>query len=267
MSHDLTLSIDQPIEDADGRSTAVQKALCILETVLASDEPATLVEIASASGMPKPSVHRLLNQLEEVGFIRRDLSGKAYLPGPRWVRLASETLVAIGRQPPVREIMRNLVREVTESCNLAILRGTEILYVERVECEWPLRMQLQAGSRVPVHCTSSGKLLIALMEPDRRRRFIETLPFQRFTPNTITDREAFEAECETICQDGISINREEYHLGLIGVAVPVLREDGNAAAALAIHAPIFRMSIDQAQLMVPKLRMAAHRIAVVAGLT
>jgi DNA-binding IclR family transcriptional regulator len=254
-------------EGDEARSTAIQKAFGILEALLRSDEPSTLVDLAAAVAMPKASVHRLLNQMEMVGIVRRDLSGRAYLPGPRWVQLASDTLVAIGRQPPIREIMRALVAKVTESCNLAVLQGSEIVYVERVECEWPLRMQLQAGSRVPVHCTSSGKLLLAMMEAEKRKRFVSSLKLDRYTPNTIVDPNDLLAECEQICKEGISINREEYHRGLIGVAVPVRGAGGNVAAALAIHAPIFRMSIEGARAMIPHLADAAEQIAKEAGLS
>lgn len=266
MKTDAPPTADDQDDGADNRATAVQKAIAILEGVLTSDGPATLVDLSARTGMPKASVHRLLNQLEEVQFVRRDLSGRAYLPGAAWVRLASETLVAIGRQPAVREIMRDLVKVVTESCNLAVMQGTEIVYVERVECEWPLRMQLQAGSRVPLHCTSSGKLLLAMMDPAARQRLVETLKLERYTPNTITDRGVLLEECARIAREGISTNREEYHLGLIGIAVPVLRADGSAAAALAIHAPIFRMSLESAREMVPHLKNAASLIAREAGL-
>jgi DNA-binding IclR family transcriptional regulator len=256
----------QDEENEEARSSAVQKAFGILEALLRSDDPSTLADLSTAVAMPKASVHRLLNQLEAVGIVRRDLVGRAYMPGARWVQLASETLVAIGRQPPVREIMRELVVKVTESCNLAVLQGSEVLYVERVECEWPLRMQLQAGSHVPVHCTSSGKLLLAMMDPDRRRRFVSTLRLDRYTPNTIVDPELLLDECERIRAEGISINSEEYHRGLIGVAVPVRSSQGEVAAALAIHAPIFRMSIEGARAMIPHLQEAAVRIAREAGL-
>ncbi|MGA0532584.1 IclR family transcriptional regulator [Hansschlegelia sp. KR7-227] len=260
-------ALDLDLEDAqDGRNSAIQKAVAIMERLVSSDQPPTLAELAASLGMPKPSVHRLLTQLEDVAFVARDLDGRCYRPGPRWKRLASETLVAVGRQPAIREIMSELVGRVTESCNLAMLQDGEIVYVERVECEWPLRVQLQAGSRVPIHCTSSGKLLVAWMDPARRERFVRSLQLKRHTPNTIVDADQLLEECARIRQDGVSLNREEHHLGLIGVAVPVLRGDGGAAAALAIHAPVFRMSIETARGMVPYLTDAARKIAEEAAL-
>ncbi|NJM35380.1 MAG: hypothetical protein HC850_12480, partial [Rhodomicrobium sp.] len=92
---------------------------------------------------------------------------------------------------------------------------------------------LQAGSRVPIHCTASGKLLLAYLSPVKRRRLLQSLKLEKFTANTITSIDILEAELQGIRKAGLSINREEYHQGLVGVAVPVLRADGQAAAALA----------------------------------
>jgi DNA-binding IclR family transcriptional regulator len=222
--------------------------------------------LAEQLDMPKPSVHRLLSQLEEVGVVSRDLAGKGYTVGPVWLRLAIDALTVRARQPAVRGIMRKLVDQVRESCNLAVLRDHEVLYLERVECDWPLRVQLQAGSRVPIHCTASGKLLLAQMSSRNRRKLLAGLHLQQFTHNTLTDPELLEKECKTIRASGISINKEEYHLGLIGVAVPIRRSDSAVVAALAIHAPSFRMSVETALDYVPLLQEAAAEIASETGL-
>jgi DNA-binding IclR family transcriptional regulator len=255
------------LEPADGgKGSAVQKAMKLMRALLASETALQLSELSEQIALPKPSVHRLLAQLEEIGFVQRDLSGRAFTAGPELLTLAVDALATMARRPPVRDIMRDLVERVRESCNLAILHDNQVLYLERVECDWPLRMQLQAGSRVPIHCTASGKLLLAYLNPLQRRRILLDLHLEKFTKNTITSVGALEAELEEIAATGVSMNQEEYHLGLIGLAVPVLRGDGQAAAALAIHAPVFRMSPEAAREAVPQLRKAATRIAEAAGL-
>lgn len=247
--------------DSDAPRSAVQRALKLIEALVRNSRPQSLTELAEAVGLPKPSVHRLMVQLEEIGIVQRDLGGRGYVVGPMLKRLANDALVAVAHQPPVREIMRALVAEVNESCNLVAMRGTETTYLERVECDWPLRVHFQAGSRVPLHCTAGGKLLLALMEPEKRRRLIQSLTLDRYTANTITDADRLELECARIADSEVAINCEEYTLGVIGVAVPVLREDATPGAALSIHAPVFRMSLKEAQGAVPKLRAAAERIS------
>lgn len=243
------------------KTTAIQKAFRLIQAIAASDEPLQLSDLAQQLDMPKPSVHRLLSQLEEVGVIGRDLAGKGYTVGPTWLRLAVDALAVWARRPAVRGVMRKLVDRVRESCNLGVLHDHEVLYLERVECDWPLRLQLQAGSRVPIHCTASGKLLLAQASSRNRRTLLAGLHLQQYTPNTLTAPELLEAECKAIRASGISINREEYHLGLIGVAVPVRRNDNSVVAALAIHAPSFRMSVEMALKHVPLLQAAASDIA------
>ena len=249
------------LADDDKVGTALQKAVRLLRALVASDTPKQLSDLAEAVAMPRPSVHRLIMQLEDVGMVQRDVSGRGYTVGHSWLWLAIDALGVVARRPPIRDIMRALVERVGESCNLAILVDHEVLYLERVECDWPLRMQLHAGSRVPQHCTASGKLLLAHLSGGQRRRILRSLRLERHTSNTITDPLELDAECGRILRSGISINREEYHLGLIGVAVPVVRRDGKVIAALAIHAPVFRMNVEGARANVNLLQAAAAEIA------
>jgi DNA-binding IclR family transcriptional regulator len=250
----------------EARGSAVQRSFRLMQVLAQADGAVPLADLADQVDLPRPSAHRLLQQMEEVGFVRRDLSGRGYTVGPAWLRLAVEALGAAARRPPIRDLMRQLVDEVKESCNLGIVDDHEVLYLERVECDWPLRMQLSAGSRVPLHCTAAGKLLLAAMPLARRTRLLSMLKLDRHTDNTIVTPEALEAECAAIRERGFSVNAEEYHRGLIGIAVPVRRADGAVVAALSIHAPIFRMSVEEAQRHLPRLRAAAERIALELGL-
>lgn len=257
------------INSAEGlngsQSTTIQKVVRVMQALLTSNESLPLSGLADRLEMPKPTVHRLLRQLEDVGVVRRDLSGKDYSVGPTFLTLAVDALSVRARQPPIRWIMRKLVDHIGESCNLGILQDHEIVYLERVECDWPLRLQLHAGSRVPIHCTASGKLFLAKMSVKSRSTFLNGLQLKRFTDRTITNADSLEQECATIRTVAYSINNEEYHLGLIGLAVPVLRRDGTVVASLAVHAPSFRMSVDIAKTYVPLLRSAAAEIAIEAG--
>lgn len=255
-----------PDDLRDTKTTAIQKAVRLMQAIASADEPPDLADLAEQVEMPKPSVHRLLSQLEDVGFIRRDITGKGYTVGATWLRLSVDALTVQARQPMVRGIMQKLVDVAQESCNLAVLQNQEVLYLERVECDWPLRMQLHAGSRVPIHATASGKLLIAQMSEKNRKALLSGLHLKRFTNNTIVDLDAMEKECAMILANDFSTNREEYHLGLIGVSVPVRRSDGTVVATLSIHAPSFRMSLDKALSYLPLLRESATEIVSEIGL-
>lgn len=258
--------LDKPENFQDSKATAIQKAFRVMQAIANADDTQPLAELAAQVAMPKPTVHRLLLQLEEVGAIRRDLTGKGYVIGAAWMKLAMDALIMRGRQPLIRGIMRKLVDQIQESCNLSVMHDTELLYLERVECDWPLRMQLHAGSRVPLHCTASGKLLMSQMNPKIRERFLAGLKLHKYTSNTITDRKLLEKEFEEIRKNNVAINKEEYHLGVIGVSVPVWRRDDVAVATLSIHAPSFRMSVETALSYVPQLQQSAREVAFEMGL-
>lgn len=251
---------------ADSKSTAIQRAFRIMSAIAAAEKPQQLAELAEQIGVPKPSVHRLLSQLEEIGVVGRDLTGKGYSVGVTWLQLAVDALIVRARQPIVRGIMRKLVDEIKETCNLAVLQDHEVLYLERVECDWPLRVQLRAGSRVPIHATASGKLLMAEMDANSRKKLLTGLNLQKFTNNTIISGAQLESEFQSIRSAGIAINREEFHLGLIGVAVPIRRSDRKVVAALSIHAPSFRMSVETALSYVTLLQETAKEIAIEMGM-
>ena len=165
------------------------KPLGLLETVAAMPHPATLAELAVSVGVPKPTMHRWLGALEAAGLLQRTLDGRRFELAPRASRLAFSIL---GNQPGGtlrREILQQVVQEVGEACNLTVLDGTQVTYLDRVEAEWLLRISFQQGSKVPAYCSASGKLFLALMRPAKRDLLLRLMPLQRLTDNTITEKE------------------------------------------------------------------------------
>jgi len=141
-----------------------------------------------------------------------------------------------------------------------MLRRGEVTYLDRVEADWALRLHLPVGSTIPAHCSASGKLLIASLPADQGAALLATMPLQRFTPHTITDRALLEKELDRILAAGYAVDDEEYVTGVACVAVPV-RVDGDAVAAVAVHAATARLPLQAALDLVPRLTDAAARIA------
>jgi DNA-binding IclR family transcriptional regulator len=160
-------------------------------------------------------------------------------------------------------VLRRLVEEVGESCNITALSGSEVLYLDRVETQAPLRFYLHPGSRVPAHCSASGKLLLAQLTPGQRRRLLDQVPLEPYTPHTITDFEALEREIETVRRDGHAIDNEEFLPGLFCIAVLVPRPGGRSNTCIAIQAPVMRVSRDKARGFLPALQRAAGAIAAI----
>jgi DNA-binding IclR family transcriptional regulator len=236
------------------------RALKLLETVAAAGRDLSLSELSLILGLPKPTVFRLAQRLEHGGYVAREPGRSGFTIGPRLLRLGLDVVRTSGPNAERRAILKALVARLGENCNFTMLSGSEVLNLDRVETHWSLRAHFEPGSRMPLHCTASGKLLLAFQPADRRKRLLETLPLTRETSSTLTSAEALEQECARIARDGYSTENEEYQIGLIAIAVPVLNTSGAVVGGLACHAPTARLSLSQAIKHLPELREAAERI-------
>lgn len=229
----------------------------IVEVVALASEPVSLDGIAAATGIPKPTLHRLINSLVESGALLREAHGKAYSAGERLSAMAVGVMSHSSLRNERRSILRTLVDQIGETCNFTTLDVHDIVYVDRVEAAWPLRVHLQPGSHVPIHCTSSGKLFLAHMSARKRKRLLYGAPLKRFTGKTITDPARLEVELRRIRKTKISTDDEGYFAGLISVAVPVLGRNRRVIGTVAVHAPTARMSLNNALAHVGLLKRAA----------
>jgi IclR family acetate operon transcriptional repressor len=250
-------------DDIDPAATPGLRLLQLLELVASADQPQSLADVVRASGQPKPSVHRMLQQLEHGGLLERGGGdGRRYAVTSRLMRFA-ETVLRSSTSTGMRHaVLRQLVADVGETCNLTALSGAEVIYLDRVETAFPLRLELGPGSRVPLHCSASGKLFLAHLPRVQRDRLLEGLRFDAYTAHTLRTREALEAELEGIRRDGHSVDAEEFIDGLVCVAVPVRDEvHGPVRCAVALQAPAVRMPLSTALQQIDKLRGAAQGIA------
>lgn len=234
----------------------------LLELLARQERPQALPELIELTGWPKPTVHRMLIQLERGGWLAREPDGRHFALAPRLLRLAEASLGNSTLQGVRHTVLRQLVNEVGESCNLTALSGAEVVYLDRVESAFPLRMELRAGTRVPLHCSASGKLFLAWMTTRQREALLQGLDLVRFTANTLGERAALDAELDAIRRDGHAVDAEEFVEGLVCVAVPVFAPGQRAVrCALALQAPAARMSLAQAKAELPALQKAAKALA------
>ena len=182
--------------------------------------------------------------------------------GPKLTNLAFGALSSSMRHDMPHVVLQRLVHTLNETCNIGTLLNGEVIYLDRVEAEhWPLRLHYTIGSRVPLHCSAIGKLFLARATSLRRRRLLQSLELRRFTASTITDSARLDAELRQIRKEQVSFDREEYLVGVICMAVPVIGKNGEMLAALAIQAPEARMNVQMARRHLPALRNAAAKLA------
>lgn len=237
------------------------RALLLLEAVASADAPMSLAQLCDRLEAPKATLLRMLVALERQGYLLREVDEKAYLLGPRANRLGLSLLrneVVLQRS---RLILQTLVRALGETCNLTALDGDSVIYIDRVETHEPLRLHVEPGTHVPLHCTASGKLFLAQMPAERRSAMLKQLALTPQTDRSITDVDLLETELERIRVRGVGIDSEEFVRGMVAVAVPILSAQGDCLAALACHAPTARKSLGDLIEYIPRFQAAAAQLA------
>ena len=254
-------SATQPeIARIDG-DTPTLRLFALLEVIAQKNQLFSLQSLVEETGLPKPTLHRMLQQLESAGMLQRDGDGRHYSTGMRLRRMAEQLLLNNTVHGARHAVLRQLVDEVGESCNLTALSGSEVLYLDRVETPAPLRFYLHPGSRVPAHCSASGKLFLGQMSPSQRKRLLEHTPLEKYTARTLTTFEALDAEVERVSRDGYAFDDEEFLPGLFCLAVLVPNPHGRSNTGIAIQAPVMRLSHDKVLKLLPALQRAAQAIA------
>lgn len=229
----------------------------IAEVIACAAEPVNLEAIAEATGIPKPTLHRFINALVASRVILREPHAKAYSAGDRLSAMAAGVMGHSSLRDERRSILTALVEQIGETCNFTTLDVHDVVYVDRVESAWPLRVHLQPGSHVPIHCTSSGKLFLAHMTAKKRHRLLYGARLKRYTAKTVTDPARLEPELARIRKTRISTDDEGFLAGLVSVAVPVLGRNRRIIGTVAVHAPTARMSLRRALTHVGLLKRAA----------
>lgn len=216
---------------------ALARGLALLECFGPDREEQSLVELARGIGMTRSAAYRLVYTLAELGFLARDPERKTYRLGPRvlnlgFAYLASQELAEIAR--PHLEALRD---RTDCSAHLAVLDGTEIVYIARYADKKALTSRISVGTRFPAHATSMGRAILAQLPADEVRRRFSGRTLARFTAATPTTLKALLATLEEDRARGYILSRSNFEAGIASVAAPLLDADGNVVAAINISTP------------------------------
>lgn len=237
------------------------RLLSVLEALATSERSLTVAELGHAIGVSRPQAHRIVATLEREGVLARHPRSGRLIFGLRLTR-AVLRIVSLSPLPPLwRPILQSLVDQVGETCNLLAFPAATPTYLDRVEARWPLSVRFRVGSRVPLHCTASGKLYLACLPAPARSRLLATLPLPALTRRTITCRRALGVALDAGREEDLGLDQEEFIEGMVAIAVPVRGGDGEFLAALALHAPTVRHTVASLRALLPCLRSAAAAIA------
>lgn len=241
---------------SSGGVQSIERAFSLLETLADAGGTLGLSQLAQASGLPLPTIHRLLRTLVDLGYLRQE-STRQYVLGPRLIRLGEASSHMLGTW--ARPYLADLVDEIGESANLAMLDGDEIVYVAQAQSRRSMRMFTEVGRRVLPHCTAVGKAIMAGMPAEDVREILQRTGMPRHTETTITDPDDFAKQLGVTEERGYGIDEGEQEPGVRCVAVVV--PDAPARLALSISGPSGRMTDELVERAVPLLKDAARALS------
>ena len=237
------------------------RLLFVVEEIAKAGTPLKPMQLSAALGLPKPTIHRLLQTAEAEGFLQRDLDGRSYGPGLRLRQIAVHTMSSERLRTGRLAILKAVAEEIGETCNLATPDREGMTYLDRVETKWPLRIQLPIGTQVPFHCTASGKMYLSTLRDSTLEAVLNSRSLEGLTEKTIITSDALRAELAETRKRGYSQDDEEFMLGMTAVAVPVIDSTGRLMATLSVHAPGQRHSVADLIQFLPKLKDAAGKLS------
>ncbi|MET9480405.1 IclR family transcriptional regulator [Streptomyces sp. NPDC006638] len=241
---------------ASGGVQSLERAFDLLERMADAGGEVGLSELSASSGLPLPTIHRLMRTLVACGYVRQQ-SNRRYALGPRLIRLGESSARLLGTW--ARPYLARLVEETGETANMALLDGDEIVYVAQVPSKHSMRMFTEVGRRVLPHSTGVGKALLAHTPPEEVRALLARTGMPAATEKTITTAEGFLAALETVRGAGYAIDDNEQEMGVRCVAVSV--PNSPTAAAISISGPAGRVTEAVTERIVPVLQEVARDLS------
>jgi DNA-binding IclR family transcriptional regulator len=242
-------------------SNSVERALSILETVAHSANGLTNSDLSRRLSIPKSSASYILRVLERRGYLLRAQESGKYRLGLKLMSLARETLAHLDVRTVAKPVMESFVRQARLPVHLALLDNGRAVYIEKVEAESFVKMDIWVGHRLPVHTTAIGKVLASGLSEAEILALLELRGMERKTPHSITTPKKYLAELKQVSAQGYALDNEENSLGVRCVAAPVHDANGQVLAALGTSNTT--MQIDNARLpkVIEAVKTAAARIS------
>lgn len=219
-----------------------------------------VMQISRETGLHKSTTSRLLSALHQEGFVEKNVETGKYRLGLGLVNLAGVVLERQDLRQAAQEHLRSLAEFTKETINISILDGEECINIETLRSPKSIRYAGQLGRRTPLHCTSTGKVLLTHISAEQRRQILSR-PLAAYTQHTITDPIKLRIALAEVCDQGYAISDEEFEAGLVAMAAPIRDRSGEVLAALSISGPTYRMGSAALEKFVTPLTDAAQLIS------
>jgi IclR family pca regulon transcriptional regulator len=249
-----------------GYSQSLERGLAILSAFKTGRPLLGISELAREVELTRSTAHRYVATLAMLGYLDQDPASRKYRLGPRVLDLGFSAINSMELREIAAPHLQRLSDETGHTVNMAILDGTDVVYVERCRSaqqgQREIDLNLHVGSRLPAYCTSMGKVLLAHLAESDCAELLGRIDLARRGPNTLTKRAALVAELARVREHGLAVNNEELAFGLRSIAVPVRGQAGDVVAAinLAVHRSWVSME-DLVRRLSPTLKQTAAEVS------
>lgn len=212
----------------------------MLETVARSSTPRGASELARELGLTRSNVHRTVQTLVSAGYLRAAANGAGYECTIKLFELSSAVMERVDVRRVAQGFIRELAERSGETVHLSILEGSEVVYLDKIESEQPVRAYSTIGGRAPAHCVASGKALLSALPTEELEAFLAR-DLSAWTERSISDSKELARDLAKARETGCAVNRGEWRVSVAGVAAVVLDAANRAVAAVGVSGPVDRV--------------------------
>lgn len=245
---------------------SIQRAAAIMRSFTETEPELSVMELSRRLDLHKSTVSRMLATLQHERLVDQNPETGKYRLGLGLIGLAGVALGRLNSRAASQPYLTDLANDTQETVNVAVLDGHECVNIERAFSPQPIRYMGWIGRRSPLHCTASGRVLLAFMSDEEKTAVLPT-PLPTYTPTTITTRKELEQSLTLVCQHGYAIVQEEYEEGFSSIAAPLFNHKGNVMGTIAISGPTYRMDEDVMNRLVHSLLDTTAKVSADLGYT
>jgi DNA-binding IclR family transcriptional regulator len=246
------------------RVPAVLRGLQILELLAGDKKRWTTSEVSRKLKIPKSTTSYLLHTLLASGYLVREEDG-LYRLGMKLLALGGQALRGLELREVALPSLRHLTLDTQTTAHLAVLEGSEAVYIEKVPSPGFIQIDTWVGRRMPLHSTSVGKVLLAFLPSAEGEMLFQSIGLRRFTSRTIVSLPRLKQELQRVRESGVAIDNEENTPGVRCIAAPIFRDDGAVLAALSLTGPSQQVTEERVGRIAEKVKEAARQLTLALG--
>lgn len=213
---------------------SIEKAIALLDCFWTARRPLALTELVQMTGWAKSTIHGMLSSMTDSRVIEQNETDGKYRLGYHLFELGSAVNSSWSEISRARSQLLHIVSTIKESAYLARLCGDDLLLAVCAEPSEGFRVSTEEGTRIPLHCTSQGKVILAYMPEAEARALVERKGMHGYTPHSIQDWETLRQQLAEIRQRGYAMERSEYQVGLQSIGAPIFDSTGKCRYAVSV---------------------------------